>query len=174
MSGRFDRDRLLPRVSFPFSVPPGEQRHLLFRLKAYDIAKVPLRLVDMQHHLNSTLAAHIIIGIIFGILGSLLIYNTALFFSIRERWLFYLISTIVFAAIYVVASANIVSLFYNAPSVFGVLTLIGILLFTRAFLQTTKRLPLVNFLLIIHIAVLPLGIISHFSTVSVFWIRFIQ
>ncbi len=161
LSDRFDRDRLLPRVSFPFSVPPGEQRHLLFRLKAYDIAKVPLRLVDMQHHLNSTLAAHIIIGIIFGILGSLLIYNTALFFSMRERWLFYLISTIVFAALYVVVSANIVSLFYNAPSVFGVMTLICILLFTRAFLQTTMRLSLVNLLLIIHIAVLPLGIISH-------------
>ena len=161
LSGRFDRDRLLPRVSFPFSVPPGEQRHLLFRLKAYDIARVPLRLVAMRHHVNSTFAAHIIIGIIFGILGSLLIYNTALFFSIRERWLFYLLCTIVSAAIYVVASANIVPLFYNAPSVFGVLTLIGILLFTRAFLRTPKRLPLVNFLLIIHIAVLPLGIILH-------------
>jgi signal transduction histidine kinase/DNA-binding NarL/FixJ family response regulator len=161
LSGRFDRDRLLPRVSFPFSVPPGEQRYLLFRLKAYDIARVPLRLVAMQHHVNSTFAAHIVIGIIFGILGSLLIYNTALFFSIRERWLFYLICTVVSAAIYVVVSANIVPLFYDAPSVFGVLTLIGILLFTRAFLRTPKRLPLVNLLLIIHIAVLPLGIILH-------------
>lgn len=159
LSDSFDRDRLLPRVSFPFSVPPGESRHLLLRLKAYDIAKVPLRLVEMQHHINDTFTAHIIVGLLFGIIGSLFIYNAALFISMGGRWLFYLLCTIASAGIYIMTSANIVPLFSHAPSVFGVLTLIGMLLFTRAFLQTAAGLRFINILLIVHIAVLPVGII---------------
>lgn len=156
----FNRNEMLPRVSFPFSIGPGERKQLVLRMKAYDIKKVPIRLVDMERHMRSVFTVHVLIGIFFGILGGLLIYNGVLYFSMRERWLLLYLIAVVTAGMYILVSSRIIFLFYDAPSIFAAFTVVLVLLFTRSFLQTKEKMKSMNVLLLVHAALISFDIVA--------------
>ncbi len=152
----FNRAAMLPWVSFPFHIGPQEEKILLLRLKAYDIRQVPLRLIDIDTNNQNIFIINLVIGIFFGILFGLFIYNTALFYTIRETWLLHYLSAVVTAALYILTSNRIINLSPDIAGIFAVLTIMLVLVFTRSILQTVRRTPVLNAVIAAHLMLLPL------------------
>lgn len=80
----FNRRAILNQnINFNLVVPPGESQ-LLVRVKSRDPVDVSMTLYERSAFFEADAAESKFLGLTYGVLGALLLYNLFLFFSIRE------------------------------------------------------------------------------------------
>ncbi|MEQ8259306.1 MAG: 7TM diverse intracellular signaling domain-containing protein [Alcanivorax sp.] len=71
--------------SFPFNLPPGEQRDLYLKVVSPHSIQLPLELMSNPAFQSATLSHTLVQGLFFGGMLVMILYNLSLFFSIREK-----------------------------------------------------------------------------------------
>ncbi|NBC30265.1 MAG: response regulator [Spirochaetes bacterium] len=151
-----DPNELTASVAFPFSLPAESKRLLYLRVKTYDIRGVHLTLRSHEAQLRAVAVDRIATGMLLGALLGLIAYNAVIFSSLRERafWLYF--AFLVSSTIYVLATRRIgtglaaqhLGLWpQDLTSLFALISLVFVTLFTRSFLRTAATMPRVHMLL---------------------------
>lgn len=85
-------DRLVDHRNFiiPMSLTPGEKANVYLRIQTTSSMQVPITFLREASLLKSTQAAMLGLGIYFGTMGVMVLYNLFVFFSVREsNYLYY-------------------------------------------------------------------------------------
>ncbi len=164
--------------AFPLTEPPGERTYFL-RVESSGSLTVPLMAWSPSMFQKMMNQETLILGFSYGILLAMALYHLFIFFSIREKSYLYLTFFIVFAGLFSMTNAGL-SFQYFWPGNPGwgndiypfllAAANLSTLQFARAFLNTGKRLPRLNRLLIpvmvLAALLMPLSfVIDYFHTV---------
>jgi len=158
---------------FPLSFSPGESLEILFRVKTSSSMQIPLTLYKQHYFLDKNQTELIVLGIYYGSMISMILYNLILFLSVRDKNYLYFVLYVTCMTLFLI-SLNGLSYQYIWPKSIRwnnqvlVVTLSGVslfsCLFTSGFLKVKERYPKSN-LVFISIGVLAGGII--FSAYSI-------
>ena len=147
--------------NFALPLPRGSERDVLLRVNTVSSVQVPLRLETERHFLSAGQTSQIELGLYYGLLAGLFVYNLLLFFGTRDRSFLYYV---LYVGLFGMGQANLNGLSYQyfwpeAPEWDDLMlilvipaTLLAVLLFTRRFLELRKRSPsarlLINVLIV--------------------------
>ncbi len=78
-----------------FRLPPLEQAPLTLYLRSHDPAgnSFPLRLWQLQHLSDTAAVENLALGVVYGVIAALLLYNLFIFFSLRDSAYFWYVLT---------------------------------------------------------------------------------
>jgi signal transduction histidine kinase/CheY-like chemotaxis protein len=142
--------RLIKQNSYVFELPffAGEQKTLYLRVQSQGSVQVPLTLWSTAAYLQAQPARLYVLGMIYGILLGMLVYNLFIFVSVRDRsYLFYILYIASFGLYQLSVNGAAVQFLWpespwwaNAatPFLIGAAALFGCQ-FARSFLQTAEH-----------------------------------
>jgi CheY-like chemotaxis protein/signal transduction histidine kinase len=135
---------------FPLSLAPNQRQQVYLRVQSQGSIIVPLTLWSPTAYLPHMLPRIYLLGLIYGLLLVMLLYNLFIFLSVRERSYLYYIAYVGAAGLYQV-SVNGTGIEYfwpNSPWLANALTPFAVSLavicacqFARSFLHTAKQAP---------------------------------
>jgi len=147
--------RQVPHRFFLFHLDPGpgETRTYYLRLRNQDRMEIPLTLESESSFQASDHREQYILGIYFGIILFICIFNLFIFVSIRDiSYLYYILFVLGFGFFQLIQNGTLQEYFwpsflekYNHVIPFSIaITLVTLILFTRSFLDTKKLYPAFN------------------------------
>ena len=79
-------NRLIPHRYFllPLKISPGENAQVLMRVESREVISLPLRLITPELRAADDREAHLVLGIFYGIMLAMILYNLFIYFSLRE------------------------------------------------------------------------------------------
>lgn len=136
---------------FDIPVPPGQTWTIYIRVKSgNDIVLVPV-LKSYKRFIGYALGEYIILGIFYGILLMMAVYNLLLFFAIKQRVYLYYVIYVLSICLFSTSQTGLgfQYLWKNHPelnqSLFGIFlysAIVHALLFTSSFLDLKKQFPI--------------------------------
>ncbi|MCK7594730.1 sensor domain-containing diguanylate cyclase [Pseudomarimonas salicorniae] len=165
--------RSLPIRYFNRSVElaPYERVTFLLRVASQSSMQVPVVVAEADHYLASQQSSLLGFGLYFGVLAALLILNSILFVSLRDRNFLYYVAYVLSVGLMLLCLSGIgFQLFWpDSPRLGNWLVLISMSLslasmlqFARAFLDLRRRFPLGDRLCLALIALSLIGIAATF------------
>lgn len=138
---------------FPVSLPAEQVVTVYFRVQTNDTLTVPLRVWNPQRFEEKDSLGNMELGVYYGVIAAMLVYNLFLFIKLRDRlYLYYLVFSI--SILLVVSEFNGQNFQYLFPNdlwwadhqhiVFPVFALFMSLVFSRQFLELKSALPWMN------------------------------
>ncbi|BBN57573.1 hybrid sensor histidine kinase/response regulator [Pseudomonas chlororaphis subsp. aurantiaca] len=145
---------------FDLSFAPYEQKTLFLRLQSQGSVQAPVTLWSSTAYLEAQPVRLYVLGLIYGVLLGMLVYNLFIYLSVRDTsYLYYILYIASFGLYQVSVNGAAVEYFWpdnpwwaNAATPFfiGAAALFGSL-FARSFLQTARHSPWVDRLLLVLI-----------------------
>jgi diguanylate cyclase (GGDEF)-like protein len=182
---RFDsRDADLRHLNFELWLPAGEKREFYLRVESQSSMQVPLVVARADSYLASQLPAHLGLGLYYGILLALLLYNLILWVSVRDRnFLWYVLYVASLGMLLLSLNGFAFQYFWPAWPDWGNLAVpvsialanLTMLQFSRSFLELPRHAPradrvVVGFMLcaaapLLAAFLLPYRVVVQFQTV---------
>jgi PAS domain S-box-containing protein len=140
---------------------PGSVKRYYIKIKSNNSIVIPLKLWTPEKLAHKSYHDQLYLGLFFGILLIMILYNLVLFFSIHERIYLYYFLTIVFASLYFMCILGHASMYFwpdsawwadLAPIISLTTSVLFMGLFTTTYLKTEIYAPILNrFFLILFI-----------------------
>lgn len=183
-----ERGYAIPRINVELQLPPGESQ-LVVRTQTSDPYIVKMTLWDSEAFLSEDGNNKMYLGLVYGVLVAMMLYNLLLYISIREQaYLAYVFYLLCFVAMHFTYSGNAYALLWPdsplwsnwAHAVFIHLFVFAGLYFVVEFLQLKTRMPkayrwVVSWMLLIAAIFLLSSVVGGYDLnvdISIFWVAF--
>ncbi len=157
--------------AFNIQLDPGQSMRVYVRLQSRAVMLIGFSFFEREDFLLSVSGNHLFFGLFIGVLLALMIYNLILFISLRDRNFLYLFLLGLTFILYDLTLTGVADEYlwpegwsdwsYIAPLITSGLLMTMGLLYARHFLETAKRLPTVNRLML---ALMPISLMSSASS----------
>jgi len=144
--------------AFNIQLDPGQSMRVYVRLQSRAVMLIGFSFFEREDFLLSVSGNHLFFGLFIGVLLALMIYNLILFISLRDRNFLYLFLLGLTFILYDLTLTGVADEYlwpegwsdwsYIAPLITSGLLMTMGLLYARHFLETAKRLPTVNRLML--------------------------
>jgi diguanylate cyclase len=155
----------------PLDIDPGVSVHLYLRVATSSSMQIPLLLWERTAFLEHTHKQSMTMGIYYGIMIVMVLYNLFVFVSVRETTYFYYVGYAAFMCLFV-ASLQGISFQYLWPDSVEwndqiiIISLLGLFvfggLFTEHFLQLAKHKPRLSKVFFAFVILAAVGIVASF------------
>lgn len=141
------------KINFQLAIPPGNSK-LFVRVKTVDPFVVNMELLDLHAFHTADIAEAAYLGVVYGVLGAMLLYNLVLFVSIRESVYAAYVAYVLFFLLWYTTNNGFTfqHLLPDSPVMANWVQSVGVysimftgLYFTINFLQLSQRMPRIYF-----------------------------
>lgn len=146
-----------PHPVFNLTILPDSQRTIYLVVKCDEFLALPLFIVSAESFFRASINEQLFMGVYYGIVCIMIIYNLILFFYIKDRsFLYYVfyISTFTLNMLFINGYINMLTLpFYEIVRYYGfpiviIMVLVSSIIFIRNFLNTPRLSPLLDKILV--------------------------